>query len=74
MAGTDFVGDDLAQMWVGEDGTMRAINPEQGIFGIVADVNREGQVDIADLIALQLSTTPSAPAASLVSPDPGRRQ
>ncbi|MCB2210497.1 phosphoenolpyruvate carboxykinase (GTP) [bacterium] len=42
MAGTDFVGDDLAQMWVDEDGTMRAINPEQGIFGIVADVNREG--------------------------------
>ncbi len=42
MAGTDFVGDDLAQMWVAKDGTMRGINPEQGIFGIVADVNREG--------------------------------
>ncbi len=42
MAGTDFVGDDLAQMWIAEDGTMRGINPEQGIFGIVADVNREG--------------------------------
>ncbi|MBD3166484.1 phosphoenolpyruvate carboxykinase (GTP), partial [bacterium] len=35
MAGSDFVGDDLAQMWVADDGTMRAINPEQGIFGIV---------------------------------------
>lgn len=42
MAGTDFVGDDLAQMWIAKDGTMRAINPEQGIFGIVEDVNREG--------------------------------
>ena len=42
MAGTDFIGDDLAQMWIAEDGTMRAINPEQGIFGIVADVNLEG--------------------------------
>jgi phosphoenolpyruvate carboxykinase (GTP) len=42
MAGTDFVGDDLAQMWIAEDGTMRAINPENGIFGIVEDVNREG--------------------------------
>ena len=42
MAGTDFVGDDLAQMWVAKDGTMRAINPENGVFGIVADVNREG--------------------------------
>ncbi|MBN1356723.1 phosphoenolpyruvate carboxykinase (GTP) [bacterium] len=42
MAGTDFVGDDLAQMWIAGDGTLRAINPEQGIFGIVADVNWEG--------------------------------
>ena len=42
MAGTEFLGDDLAQMWVADDGTMRAINPEQGIFGIVADVNSEG--------------------------------
>lgn len=42
MAGTEFIGDDLAQMWIAEDGTMRAINPENGIFGIVADVNREG--------------------------------
>ncbi len=42
MAGTDFIGDDLAQMWIEKDGTMRAINPEQGIFGIVADVNRDG--------------------------------
>jgi len=42
MAGTEFVGDDLAQLWVEKDGTLRGINPEQGIFGIVADVNREG--------------------------------
>jgi len=42
MVGTDFVGDDLAQMWIAADGTLRAINPEKGIFGIVADVNREG--------------------------------
>ena len=42
MAGTEFIGDDLAQMWIAPDGTMRAINPENGIFGIVADVNREG--------------------------------
>ncbi len=42
MVGTDFIGDDLAQMWIGDDGTMRAVNPEVGIFGIVKDVNREG--------------------------------
>ncbi len=42
MVGTDFIGDDLAQMWIAGDGTLRAVNPERGIFGIVADVNREG--------------------------------
>ncbi|HEC34288.1 MAG TPA: phosphoenolpyruvate carboxykinase (GTP) [Chloroflexi bacterium] len=41
MTGTDFVGDDLAQLWIAEDGTLRAINPEKGIFGIVRDVSRE---------------------------------
>jgi phosphoenolpyruvate carboxykinase (GTP) len=42
MVGTDFVGDDLAQLWIAANGTLRAINPECGIFGIVQDVNREG--------------------------------
>jgi phosphoenolpyruvate carboxykinase (GTP) len=42
MAGDRFVGDDLAQMWIAEDGTIRSINPECGIFGILEDVNREG--------------------------------
>jgi phosphoenolpyruvate carboxykinase (GTP) len=42
MAGDHFVGDDLAQLWIAEDGTVRSINPEAGIFGIVEDVNWEG--------------------------------
>ncbi|MCF7927929.1 MAG: phosphoenolpyruvate carboxykinase (GTP) [Spirochaetales bacterium] len=42
MVGTDFIGDDLAQLWIAKDGTLRAVNPEKGIFGIVKDVNREG--------------------------------
>jgi phosphoenolpyruvate carboxykinase (GTP) len=42
MAGNHFVGDDLAQMWIAEDGSVRSINPECGIFGIVEDVNWEG--------------------------------
>jgi phosphoenolpyruvate carboxykinase (GTP) len=42
MVGTDFIGDDLAQMWIADDGTVRSINPEAGIFGIVEDVNDEG--------------------------------
>ena len=42
MVGTDFIGDDLAQLWIDAEGTLRGINPEKGIFGIVKDVNREG--------------------------------
>ena len=42
MAGHVFVGDDLAQMWIADDGSIRSINPECGIFGIVEDVNQEG--------------------------------
>jgi phosphoenolpyruvate carboxykinase (GTP) len=42
MAGNHFVGDDLAQMWIAEDGSIRSTNPECGIFGIVEDVNWDG--------------------------------
>lgn len=42
MAGDYFVGDDLAQMWIDDNGSIRTINPECGIFGIVEDVNWEG--------------------------------
>jgi phosphoenolpyruvate carboxykinase (GTP) len=42
MAGDHFIGDDLAQMWIAADGTIRSINPECGIFGIVEDVNWKG--------------------------------
>ena len=42
MVGSDFIGDDLAQMWIEDDGTLRAVNPEIGIFGIIEDVNLEG--------------------------------
>ena len=42
MAGDQFVGDDLAQMWIAADGSIRSVNPECGIFGIVEDVNWEG--------------------------------
>jgi len=50
MVGSDFVGDDLAQMWIADDGTLRAINPEKGIFGIVEDVNREGDPYLMDCL------------------------
>jgi phosphoenolpyruvate carboxykinase (GTP) len=41
MVGSDYVGDDLAQMWIDGSGILRAVNPEIGIFGIVEDLNRE---------------------------------
>ena len=42
MVGSNFIGDDLAQMWIEADGSLRAVNPEIGIFGIIEDVNQEG--------------------------------
>ena len=50
MAGAHFVGDDLAQMWIDKDGFVRSINPEKGIFGIVEDVNWEGDPNLMDLL------------------------
>ena len=39
MTGDEFISDDLAQIWIAEDGSIRSINPENGIFGIIKDVN-----------------------------------
>jgi len=50
MAGDHFIGDDLAQMWIAEDGTIRSINPEIGIFGIVEDVNWEGDPKLMECL------------------------
>ena len=50
MAGNHFVGDDLAQMWIDENGGIRSINPECGIFGIVEDVNWEGDPYLMELL------------------------
>ena len=50
MAGNYFVGDDLAQMWIDENGSVRSINPECGIFGIVEDVNWEGDPHLMKLL------------------------
>ena len=50
MAGNHFIGDDLAQMWIAADGSIRSVNPEKGIFGIVADVNRQGDPLLMDCL------------------------
>ncbi len=50
MAGNYFVGDDLAQVWIDNNGSIRSINPECGIFGIVEDVNWEGDPYLMKLL------------------------
>jgi len=50
MAGGHYVGDDLAQMWIDENGIIRSINPECGIFGIVEDVNWDGDPYLMELL------------------------
>ena len=50
MVGTHFVGDDLAQIWIDAKGNVCGINPECGIFGIVQDVNSEGDPLLMDCL------------------------
>lgn len=50
MVGDDFISDDLAQIWIAEDGTIRSINPETGIFGIIEDVNWTDDPMMMDLL------------------------
>ncbi|MFH2046812.1 MAG: phosphoenolpyruvate carboxykinase (GTP) [Pseudomonadota bacterium] len=50
MAGHYFIGDDLAQMWIDENGAIRSVNPECGIFGIVENLNWEGDPLLMDLL------------------------
>ncbi|GAA2826032.1 phosphoenolpyruvate carboxykinase (GTP) [Leucobacter komagatae] len=35
----DFYGDDIAWLWVDEQGRLRGINPENGAFGVAKDTN-----------------------------------
>ena len=50
MAGNFFVGDDLAQMWIDAQGSIRSVNPECGIFGILEDVNHEGDPKLVKVL------------------------
>ena len=53
MVGEEFISDDLAQIWIADDGTIRSINPESGIFGIIEDVNWTDDPMIMDILRKQ---------------------
>lgn len=47
----DFYGDDIAWLWVGEDGRVYGMNPENGVFGVAKDTNERTNPTAVDSIA-----------------------
>lgn len=47
----EFYGDDIAWLWVGEDGRLYGMNPEYGVFGVAKDTNERTNPTALDAIA-----------------------
>jgi phosphoenolpyruvate carboxykinase (GTP) len=47
----EFYGDDIAWLWVGEDGRLYGMNPEYGVFGVAKDTNEKTNPTALDSIA-----------------------
>ncbi|MBO0845486.1 MAG: phosphoenolpyruvate carboxykinase (GTP) [Nocardioides sp.] len=47
----EFYGDDIAWMWVAEDGRLHGMNPEFGVFGVAKDTNEQTNPTALDAIA-----------------------
>jgi phosphoenolpyruvate carboxykinase (GTP) len=47
----DFYGDDIAWMWVAEDGRLYGMNPEFGVFGVAKDTNERTNPTAIESIA-----------------------
>lgn len=46
-----FYGDDIAWLWVGEDGALYGLNPENGVFGVAKDTNEKTNPTALESIA-----------------------
>lgn len=47
----EFYGDDIAWLWVGDDGRLYGMNPEFGVFGVAKDTNEKTNPTALDSIA-----------------------
>jgi phosphoenolpyruvate carboxykinase (GTP) len=47
----EFYGDDIAWMWVGADGRLYGMNPENGVFGVAKDTNEKTNPTAIESIA-----------------------
>ncbi|UMG94437.1 phosphoenolpyruvate carboxykinase (GTP) [Nocardioides sp. TF02-7] len=47
----EFYGDDIAWLWVGDDGKLYGMNPEYGVFGVAKDTNEKTNPTAIDSIA-----------------------
>jgi len=47
----EFYGDDIAWIWVDEDGVLRGFNPENGVFGVAKDTNEKTNPTAIESIA-----------------------
>ena len=46
----EFYGDDIAWIWVDDDGVLRGFNPENGVFGVAKDTNEKTNPTAIDAI------------------------
>ncbi|MGQ2912624.1 MULTISPECIES: phosphoenolpyruvate carboxykinase (GTP) [unclassified Aeromicrobium] len=46
----EFYGDDIAWLWVGDDGKLYGMNPENGVFGVAKDTNSKTNPGAVDSI------------------------
>ncbi len=46
----EFYGDDIAWLWVGDDGKLYGMNPENGVFGVAKDTNEKTNPTALDSI------------------------